>query len=125
MYVEGLMPLISGDGRIRAHFRQTVTATGRISCQEPNLQNIPIRNEYGRLLRKAFIPSDGCILTGADYSQIELRVLAHLSDDESLIEAFRTGADIHRTTAARVFELAYDDITPLDRSRMYITRNAY
>ena len=116
-YVEGLMPLISGDGRIRAHFRQTVTATGRISCQEPNLQNIPIRNEYGRLLRKAFIPSEGCILTGADYSQIELRVLAHLSGDKSLIEAFRTGADIHRTTAARVFGLAYDDVTPLDRSR--------
>ena len=109
--------MIGEDGRIRAHFQQTVTATGRISCTEPNLQNIPIRSEYGRLLRKAFRPSPGNILIGADYSQIELRVLAHLSGDESLIDAFNRGADIHRTTAARVFGLDYDEVTPLDRSR--------
>ncbi len=117
-YVDGLIPLIGSDGRIRAHFRQTVTATGRISCTEPNLQNIPVRHEEGRLLRKAFTPSkDGRILVGADYSQIELRVLAHLSGDENLIEAFNRGDDIHRNTAARVFGLKYEDVTPLDRSR--------
>ena len=116
-YVEGLKPLIGRDGRIRAHFQQTVTATGRLSCTEPNLQNIPIRQEQGRLLRKAFIPSEGCTLVGADYSQIELRILAHLSGDENLIHAFNNGDDIHRNTAARVFNLAYDAVTPLDRSR--------
>ena len=116
-YVEGLKPLIGKDGRIRAHFQQTVTATGRLSCTEPNLQNIPIRQEQGRLLRKAFIPSEGCTLVGADYSQIELRILAHLSGDENLISAFNNGDDIHRNTAARVFNLAYDAVTPLDRSR--------
>ena len=116
-YVEGLKPLIGRDGRIRAHFQQTVTATGRLSCTEPNLQNIPIRQEQGRLLRKAFVPSEGCTLVGADYSQIELRILAHLSGDENLIDAFNKGDDIHRNTAARVFNLAYDAVTPLDRSR--------
>lgn len=116
-YVEGLKPLIGKDGRIRAHFQQTVTATGRLSCTEPNLQNIPIRQEQGRLLRKAFVPSEGCTLVGADYSQIELRILAHLSGDENLIDAFNNGDDIHRNTAARVFNLAYDAVTPLDRSR--------
>lgn len=117
-YVDGLKPLIGFDGKIRAHFQQTVTATGRISCTEPNLQNIPIRNEYGRLLRKSFIPRDKeHILVGADYSQIELRVLAHLSEDESLIEAFNKGDDIHRATAARVFNIPYDEVTSLDRSK--------
>ena len=116
-YVEGLKPLIGKDGRIRAHFQQTVTATGRLSCTEPNLQNIPIRQEQGRLLRKAFIPSAGSTLVGADYSQIELRILAHLSGDENLIHAFNNGDDIHRNTAARVFNLAYDAVTSLDRSR--------
>lgn len=117
-YVEGLKPLIGKDGKIHAHFQQTVTATGRISCTEPNLQNIPIRDEYGRQLRKSFIPSSqDNVLVGADYSQIELRVLAHLSGDESLITAFNEGADIHRNTAARVFNLDYEDVTPLDRSR--------
>ncbi len=116
-YVEGLKPLIGKDGRIRAHFQQTVTATGRLSCTEPNLQNIPIKQEQGRQLRKAFIPSEGCILVGADYSQIELRILAHLSGDENLISAFNNGDDIHRNTAARVFNLSYDAVTPLDRSR--------
>ena len=117
-YVEGLIPLIADDGKIRPHFRQTVTATGRISCTEPNLQNIPVRNEYGRMRRKAFIPSrEGNILTGADYSQIELRVLAHLSGDENLISAFNRGADVHRDTASRVFGIPYDEVTSLDRSR--------
>lgn len=117
-YVEGLKPLIGPDGKIRAHFQQTVTATGRISCTEPNLQNIPIRQELGRQLRKAFIPGcEECTLVGADYSQIELRILAHLSGDENLIQAFNNGDDIHRNTAARVFNLDYDAVTPSDRSR--------
>ena len=116
--MEGLIPLIGDDGRIRPHFQQTVTATGRISCTEPNLQNIPVRNEYGRMLRKAFIPAaEGNVLTGADYSQIELRVLAHLSGDENLISAFNRGADVHRATASRVFGIPYDEVTSLDRSR--------
>lgn len=117
-YVEGLKPLIGSDGKIRAHFQQTVTATGRISCTEPNLQNIPIRQELGRQLRKAFVPGcEECTLVGADYSQIELRILAHLSGDENLIQAFNNGDDIHRNTAARVFNLDYDAVTPSDRSR--------
>ena len=117
-YVEGLAPLIGQDGKIRAHFQQTVTATGRISCTEPNLQNIPIRTDLGRQLRKAFVAGGSdWTLVGADYSQIELRILAHLSGDESLIAAFNNGDDIHRMTAARVFNLDYDDVTPLDRSR--------
>ena len=117
-YVEGLKPLIGSDGKIRAHFQQTVTATGRISCTEPNLQNIPIRQELGRKLRKAFVPGEaGYTLVGADYSQIELRILAHLSGDENLIDAFNNGDDIHRNTAARVFGISYDAVTPLDRSR--------
>lgn len=116
-YIDGLLPLVHVDGKIHAHFQQTVTATGRISCTEPNLQNIPIRQELGRSIRKAFTPeSDEFVLVGADYSQIELRVLAHLSGDESLIEDFRQGADIHRRTAARVFDVAEDDVTPLQRS---------
>lgn len=117
-YVEGLKPLIGKDGKIRAHLQQTVTATGRISCTEPNLQNIPIRQDLGRQLRKAFVPGcEECTLVGADYSQIELRILAHLSGDENLIDAFNNGDDIHRNTAARVFNLDYDAVTPLDRSR--------
>ncbi len=117
-YVDGLIPLISSDSKIRAHFKQTVTATGRLSCTEPNLQNIPIRNEYGRLLRKAFVPeSRNNVLIGADYSQIELRVLAHLSGDKNLIEAFNNGDDIHRATASRVFDIDYDKVTSLDRSK--------
>lgn len=116
-YVEGMKPLIAYDGRIRAHFQQTVTATGRISCTEPNLQNIPIRQELGRKLRKAFTASEDHILVGADYSQIELRILAHLSQDEGLIEAFNNGEDIHKTTASRVLGIPPQEITPLDRSR--------
>ena len=117
-YVDGLKPLVATDGKIRAHFQQTVTATGRISCTEPNLQNIPVRDEYGRQLRKAFVPrDDDHILIGADYSQIELRVLAHLSGDEGLISDFKNGADIHRATASRVFGIPYDEVTSLDRSK--------
>lgn len=117
-YVEGMKPLIGKDGKIRAHFQQTVTATGRISCTEPNLQNIPIRQELGRTLRKAFTADDEeHILIGADYSQIELRVLAHLSEDEELIEAFNRGDDIHKLTASRVLGVAFDEVTPQERSR--------
>ena len=116
-YVDGMLPLIAGDGRIHAHFQQTVTATGRISCTEPNLQNIPVRTELGRQLRKAFIaqPPDN-VLVGADYSQIELRVMAHMSGDEELIEAFSGGHDIHKETAAKVFGVPLDKVTPQLRS---------
>ncbi|MBC8568896.1 MULTISPECIES: DNA polymerase I [Lentihominibacter] len=118
-YIEGLIPLISEtDGKVHAHFNQTVTTTGRISCTEPNLQNIPIRQEMGRKLRKAFIPdSDDCVLVGADYSQIELRVLAHMSADQALIEAFNRGEDIHRATAANVLGVPEEEITIEERSR--------
>ena len=117
-YVDGLIPLISStDGKVHAHFNQTVTTTGRISCTEPNLQNIPIRQEMGRKLRKAFIPEENCVLVGADYSQIELRVLAHMSGDEALIESFNNGEDIHRATAARVLGIPEDKITLEERSR--------
>ncbi|MDR2162510.1 MAG: DNA polymerase I, partial [Clostridiales Family XIII bacterium] len=116
-YIDGLIPLVAGDGRIHAHFQQTVAATGRISCTEPNLQNIPIRQDFGRQIRKAFIPGgDEYTLVGADYSQIELRILAHLSGDPSLVEDFRTGADIHRRTAARVFGVSEKDVTPQQRN---------
>lgn len=117
-YIDGLLPMIASDGKVHAHFQQTVTATGRISCTEPNLQNIPIRQELGRNLRKAFVPDDeNCILTGADYSQIELRVLAHMSGDEVLIEAFNNGEDIHRATASNVLGIPEDEITVEERSR--------
>ncbi len=115
-YVEGLLPLIASDGKIHCHFQQTVTATGRISCTEPNLQNIPIRKEQGRLLRKAFTADEGCLLVGADYSQIELRVLAHMSGDATLIECFNEGLDIHRETASKVFGVPQNEVTPLMRS---------
>lgn len=117
-YVDGMLPLISSEGRIHAHFQQTVTMTGRLSCTEPNLQNIPVRQELGRILRKAFTASDSNhILVGADYSQIELRIMAHLSQDPALIKAFKDNQDIHSTTAARVFDIPQDEVTPLMRSR--------
>lgn len=117
-YVDGMIPLIAEDGKIHAHFNQTVTATGRISCTEPNLQNIPVRQELGRKLRCAFVPeNEDCTLVGADYSQIELRVLAHMSGDEGLIDAFARGEDIHRATAANVLGVSEDEVTSLDRSR--------
>ena len=117
-YVEGMKPLIGEDGKIRAHFQQTVTATGRISCTEPNLQNIPIRQALGRNLRKVFTADDeNYILIGADYSQIELRVLAHLSGDEELIAAFNRGDDIHKLTASRVLGIPFDDVSLEERSK--------
>lgn len=116
-YVEGMKPLISQESKIHAHFQQTVTATGRISCTEPNLQNIPIRQELGRNLRKAFAAEEGYTLVGADYSQIELRVLAHLSQDENLIDAFNKGDDIHKMTASRVLGIPSEEVTAGDRSR--------
>ena len=116
-YIDGLLPLIGDDGRIHAHFNQTVTATGRISGSDPNLQNIPIRYEQGRQLRKAFVPRDGYVLIGADYSQIELRVLAHMSEDPALIDSFNAGEDIHRATAAKVLGVAENEITAEQRSR--------
>ena len=116
-YVEGLLPLIGEDGRVRPHFMQTVAATGRLSCTEPNLQNIPIRDDYGRLIRKAFVAPGGSVFTGSDYSQIELRILAALSGDESLIADFKAGKDIHRATASRVFDIPEDEVTSLDRTR--------
>ena len=116
-YIDGLLPLIAGDGKIHAHFNQTVTATGRISSSDPNLQNIPVRQELGRGLRRAFVPKEGCVLTGADYSQIELRVLAHMSKDPALIDSFNKGEDIHKATAARVLGIPEDEITPEERSR--------
>ncbi len=116
-YVDGMLPLIAEDGKIHAHFQQTVTATGRISCTEPNLQNIPVRTELGRQLRKAFVAeSPEHVLVGADYSQIELRVMAHMSGDEELIDAFAGGHDIHKETASKVFGVPLEDVTPQLRS---------
>ena len=116
-YVEGLVPLINKDGKIHANFQQTVAATGRISCTEPNLQNIPIRQEAGRKLRLAFIPeSSEYVLVGADYSQIELRLLADMSGDETLIAAFKNGDDIHTLTAAKVFGVPENQVTSKQRS---------
>nr|MCR5451080.1 DNA polymerase I [Lachnospiraceae bacterium] len=114
-YAEGLASWIAKDGRIHTRFRQTVTATGRLSSTDPNLQNIPIRLPLGRMIRKVFIPREGCLFADADYSQIELRVLAALSGDERLIEAYRENRDIHRTTAALVFHKDPEDVTDLDR----------
>jgi len=103
-YVDALPRLINPKtGRVHTSFNQTVAATGRLSSSNPNLQNIPIRSELGTKIRSAFIPSDGCVLLAADYSQIELRVLAHLSEDPVLLDAFRKGEDIHTRTAAEVF----------------------
>ena len=114
-YADGLAAYISDDGRIHGKFHQTITATGRISSTEPNLQNIPIRMELGRLIRKVFIPEDGFVFVDADYSQIELRVLAHISGDRTLIEAYREAQDIHRITASQVFHVPFDQVTDLQR----------
>ena len=115
-YIQGMVPLIMDDGRIHTRFRQEITATGRISSQEPNLQNIPIRTEDGRSIRKAFVAGEDKVFVDADYSQIELKVLAHLSEDEHMLEAFETGEDIHRKTAAQVFHKSMEDVTPAERS---------
>lgn len=114
-YADGLANYISGDGRIHGKFHQTITATGRISSTEPNLQNIPVRMELGRLIRKVFVPDEGYVFLDADYSQIELRVLAHFSGDEMLIQAYRDAQDIHTITASQVFHVAPEDVTPLLR----------
>lgn len=115
-YADGLVNYINAqDGRIHSTFQQHVTATGRISSTEPNLQNIPIRLELGRLIRKVFVPKKDYVFIDADYSQIELRVLAHLSEDESLINAYNEGADIHSITASKVFNVPIDEVTPLLR----------
>ena len=114
-YADGLANFIDDTGRIHSSFHQTITATGRISSTDPNLQNIPIRMELGRQIRKVFSPSEGCIFVDADYSQIELRVLAHMSGDEQLIQAYREAKDIHRTTASQVFHIPFEEVTDLQR----------
>jgi DNA polymerase-1 len=114
-YADGLATYIGKDERIHGKFHQTIAATGRISSTEPNLQNIPIRMELGREIRKVFIPEDGFVFVDADYSQIELRVLAHMSGDERLIAAYQEGQDIHRITASQVFHTPMDEVTSLQR----------
>ena len=116
-YVDGLMKVIDMDGRIRTSFQMTVTATGRLSSTEPNLQNIPVRTPLGREFRRFFIAKEGNVLVDADYSQIELRVLAHVANDTQMQEDFRLGRDIHTMTAARVFDMPEDLVTPQMRSR--------
>ena len=114
-YADGLANYIQDDGRIHGKFNQTITATGRISSTEPNLQNIPVRMELGRLIRKVFIPEEGYRFVDADYSQIELRVLAHCSGDEHLIQAYKEQSDIHRIMASQVFHIPFDEVTPQQR----------
>ncbi len=114
-YADGLMKVIGADGKIHTTFQNLVTATGRLSSTEPNLQNIPIRTDLGSEIRKMFIPSPGCVLVDADYSQIELRVLAHIADDKSMCKAFLEGMDIHTVTASQVFGIPADMVTPLQR----------
>ena len=110
-YIDGLLRLVGRDGRIHTWFDQTIAATGRISSSEPNLQNIPVRTEMGREIRRAFIAQPGCVLVDADYSQIELRLLAHLSGDEAMCDAFNRGQDVHARTASEVFGVPLEDVT--------------
>lgn len=114
-YADGLLPYIEADGRIRSTFHQTITATGRLSSADPNLQNIPVRTELGRMLRHVFKAKEGCVFIDADYSQIELRLMACMSGDEKLISAYNMEQDIHRITAAEVFHIPFDEVTPLQR----------
>ena len=114
-YADGLAAFIDADGRIRTTFNQTITATGRLSSTDPNLQNIPMRMEMGRKIRKCFIPKEGCVFVDADYSQIELRILAHMSRDEELITAYREARDIHRITASQVFHTPFEEVTDQQR----------
>ncbi len=116
-YADALPQFVASDGRIHTRFNQTVTATGRLSSDKPNLQNIPIRTEEGRELRKVFLPKPGFVFIDADYSQIELRLMAHMSGDEHLINAFLEDRDIHRSTAARVFNIPFEEVTDLERRR--------
>lgn len=114
-YAQGLLSAISSDGRIHSKFKQTVTATGRISSTDPNLQNIPIRTEIGRKIRKAFIPEEGFTIVSGDYSQIELRILAHIAQDKNMIKAFLDNEDIHTSTAAKVFSIPLQEVTKEQR----------
>ena len=116
-YCDGLLRVVSDDERVRSTFKQTETRTGRLSSTEPNIQNIPVRTQLGRQMRKFFKASDGCVLVDADYSQIELRVLAHIANDERMKQAFISGEDIHTTTASQVFGLPEDMVTSEMRSR--------
>ena len=116
-YVDGLIKTIAADGRIYGKFNQTVTATGRLSSTEPNLQNIPVRRELGAEIRKCFVPREGWVFADADYSQIELRILAHIADDSEMKKAFSGGEDIHTVTASQVFKTPIDEVTSLMRSR--------
>lgn len=116
-YADGLLKLIEADGRIRTSFQMTVTATGRLSSTEPNLQNIPIRKELGSHIRRMFIPAEGKVLVDADYSQIELRLLAHISGDRNMQAAFVSGEDVHRVTASQVFNTPLQEVTDIQRSR--------
>lgn len=116
-YVEGLLKLVQPDGRIHSTFDQTGTATGRLSSSEPNLQNIPVRQDPGVQLRRMFIAKDGCMLVDADYSQIELRILAHIANDQTMLKAFENGEDIHTTTASRVFDVPPEAVTAQQRTR--------
>ena len=116
-YADGLLKAVSPDGRIRTSFQMTVTATGRLSSTEPNLQNIPTRTELGSQMRRMFVAAPGNVLVDADYSQIELRLLAHISGDEAMCRAFRSGEDFHTLTAARVFHVEPQDVTPEMRRR--------
>ena len=117
-YIDALPQLVGADGRVHTSFNQAVAATGRLSSSDPNLQNIPIRTEQGRQIRRAFIADQGNVLLGADYSQVELRILAHICGDESLIETFRQGADIHRRTASQIFNVPEDQVTADQRRAM-------
>lgn len=114
-YADGLAVYIDAENKIHTNFNQTITATGRLSSTEPNLQNIPMRMELGRRIRKVFVPQKGCIFMDADYSQIELRVLAHMSEDQQLIEAYKMDEDIHRITASKVFHTPFAEVTDLQR----------
>ena len=111
-YAEGLLKVIGPDGRVRTTFQNTVTATGRLSSTDPNLQNIPVRTDLGAEIRKMFVPAPGCVFVDADYSQIELRVLAHMAGDEAMQAAFNSGEDIHRVTASQVFGVPFEEVTP-------------
>ena len=116
-YAEGLLKVIAPDGRIHTSFQMTVTATGRLSSTEPNLQNIPIRKSLGAQIRRMFVAAPGNVLVDADYSQIELRLLAHISGDETMREAFLSGEDFHAVTASKVFNVPLAEVTPTLRSR--------
>ena len=114
-YADGLMKVVGDDGRVRTTFQNLVTATGRLSSTEPNLQNIPVRTDLGAEIRKMFVPKAGCVLVDADYSQIELRVLAHIADDKVMQEAFKSGLDVHTVTASQVFHVPFEEVTALQR----------